>query len=117
MRPRRVGVFMNRSFRVVDVASFFRGAVISVARPLQPLADGFLFFALGAIVGAVLGGALGPQLSTHAGFRLIDAMQEDSIAVVIDELSDEVLDPARRAMTDGGGLHIICLPSRAGMLK
>jgi hypothetical protein len=45
------------------------------------LVDGLLLFVFGGICGAVLGGAFGPRLSTHAGFRLVDGMDEGHIAV------------------------------------
>lgn len=59
------------------------GREIPVSHALQPLADVLFFFVLGVFVGSVLGGALAPQQSAHAGFRLIDAMNEGSLALVV----------------------------------
>jgi hypothetical protein len=59
------------------------GRFIAVDPGWPPLADGLLFFVVGGVSGAVLGGAFGPRLSTHAGFRLIDGMEEGSIGVAV----------------------------------
>jgi len=59
------------------------GRFVTMAPDQAPLIDGLLFFVAGGISGAVLGGAFGEQLSTHAGFRLIDGMDEGSIAVLV----------------------------------
>ncbi len=59
------------------------GRFITMVPDQAPLFDGLLFFVAGGISGAVLGGAFGQQLSTHAGFRLIDGMDEGSIAVLV----------------------------------
>ena len=59
------------------------GRIVTMAPDQAPLIDGLLFFVAGGISGAVLGGAFGQQLSTHAGFRLIDGMDEGSIAVLV----------------------------------
>ncbi|MBC5804744.1 MAG: hypothetical protein DLM53_08580 [Candidatus Eremiobacter antarcticus] len=49
----------------------------------QALADILICFVLGAIVGSIWGSALCAQSSTHAGFRLIDGMQEGGLAIVV----------------------------------
>lgn len=59
------------------------GRFVTMAPDQAPLIDGLLFFVAGGISGAVLGGAFGQQLSTHAGFRLVDGMDEGSIAVLV----------------------------------
>ncbi len=59
------------------------GSIVGVAKPLQPVADAMLFLALGGIAGAALGNAFGPQRSTHAGFRLVDAMEDGGIGLVV----------------------------------
>ena len=59
------------------------GALIHLAHPALQLANVGFYFVLGAIVGSVLGAALGPQASTHAGFRLIDGMQEGAYALIV----------------------------------
>lgn len=59
------------------------GALIPVPHAALQLANAGFYFVIGAIVGSVLGAALGPQTSTHAGFRLIDGMQEGAYALVV----------------------------------
>jgi hypothetical protein len=59
------------------------GALIHVPHPALQLANVGFYFVVGAIVGSVLGAALGPQASTHAGFRLIDGMQEGAYALIV----------------------------------
>jgi len=57
-------------------------SILPVDPSMRSVAAALLFFAIGASVGGVLGGALGKQPSTHAGFRLIDAMEDGSVAAV-----------------------------------
>jgi len=59
------------------------GALIPVPHAALQLANAGFYFVLGAVVGSVLGAALGPQASTHAGFRLIDGMQEGAYALIV----------------------------------
>jgi len=59
------------------------GALIPVPHAALQLANAGFYFAIGGIVGSVLGAALGPQASTHAGFRLIDGMQEGAYALIV----------------------------------
>jgi hypothetical protein len=59
------------------------GRLIPVPHAALQLANAGLYFVLGAIVGSVLGAALGPQQSTHLGFRLIDGMQEGAYALIV----------------------------------
>lgn len=59
------------------------GRFVSPIPDQAPLVEALLFFAAGGISGVVLGGAFGGQLSTHAGFRLIDGMAEGRIAVAV----------------------------------
>lgn len=59
------------------------GALIPVPHAALPLANVGFYFVVGAIAGSVLGAALGPQASTHAGFRLIDGMQEGAYALIV----------------------------------
>ena len=64
--------------------SFTRaGNILPVPHLLQPLANALFFFVIGLFVGSVLGASLAPQQSAHAGFRLIDAMQEGSLALIV----------------------------------
>jgi hypothetical protein len=74
------------------------GRFITMVPDQAPLIDGLLFFVAGGISGAVLGGAFGQQLSTHAGFRLIDGMDEGSIAVIVSCVHDRA--SAIRAIFD-----------------
>ncbi len=91
------------------------GSIIAVSAALRPLADGLLFFAIGAIAGAVLGNALGAPPSTHAGFRLIDAMEEGRIAVIV-EIPEDKAESVRRSMEAAGASELLQLPreSREG---
>ena len=59
------------------------GPLIPVPHAALLLANAGFYFAIGAVVGSVLGAALGPQASTHAGFRLIDGMQEGAYALIV----------------------------------
>jgi len=59
------------------------GPLIPVPHAALLLANAGFYFVIGAVVGSVLGAALGPQASTHAGFRLIDAMQEGAYALIV----------------------------------
>ena len=56
---------------------------IPVSAALQPFAWILFGFVIGLFVGSILGGALAPQRSTHAGFRLIDGMSDGKIALVV----------------------------------
>lgn len=58
-------------------------AIVAAPHDMALLANIALYFALGAIVGSVLGAALAPQPSTHTGFRLIDGMQEGGYALIV----------------------------------
>ena len=73
-----VGAIAGAALGLLPVGHF-----IAVDPGWVPLADGLLFFVVGGVSGAVLGGAFGPRLSTHAGFRLIDGMEEGSIDVEV----------------------------------
>jgi hypothetical protein len=58
------------------------GNIVAAPAYLHVLADAALYFVVGAIIGSVLGAALAPQPSTHAGFRLIDGMQDGAYALI-----------------------------------
>ena len=77
------------------------GQFIVVDPGWTPLADALLLFVVGGISGAVLGGAFGPRLSTHAGFRLIDGMEEGSIAVAATTKQPQIV--SVRAVFDTAG--------------
>jgi MFS family permease len=73
-----VGAVAGAAFGLFPLGHF-----IAVDPGWAPLADGLLLFVVGGVSGAVLGGAFGPRLSTHAGFRLIDGMEEGSIGIAV----------------------------------
>jgi hypothetical protein len=84
--------------------------------PLDPhyriIGDMLLLLVVGALAGATLGGALAPQRSTHAAFRIVDEIEHHGFAVVAR------LDAARAAAAaqnlEGiGGLHVIRVPEDA----
>jgi hypothetical protein len=59
------------------------GSLLPVPHAALQLANAGFYFVVGAIIGSVLGASLGPQASTHAGFRLIDGMQEGAYALIV----------------------------------
>lgn len=67
----------------------------------QALADVLICFVLGAIIGSVWGGALCAQSSTHAGFRLIDGMQDGGLAIVVQAQRERI--PEIEAMLQEAG--------------
>lgn len=74
------------------------GGVAGLPPSLAPFGDALFFLVIGGVVGAVLGGALGPQRSTHAGFRLVDGIEEGRVAVVADvpiAVADELVSKLR----------------------
>ena len=58
------------------------GRYVAAPAGMLVLANAALYLVIGGIVGSVLGAALAPQSSTHAGFRLIDGMHEGGYALV-----------------------------------
>jgi hypothetical protein len=85
------------------------GAIIAVAKTIQPIACAMLLLVLGGIAGAALGNAFGPQRSTHAGFRLVDAMEEGGIGVVV-TTDDEKAPDVMRILRDAGAIEVIAVP-------
>jgi len=85
------------------------GKIMPVAGAQQALADGLLCFALGAIAGASLGGALGPRRSSHVGYRIIDALDAGAIAVVA-EVPDAVVEIAVTALEFAGAHDVLRIP-------
>jgi len=73
------------------------------------LADVLLFFILGALAGATLGGALAPQLSTHAGFRIVDELEHGALAVVAKAAPDQAA-AVTTSLATAGGLHVLRVP-------
>jgi hypothetical protein len=84
------------------------GAVMPAEPSLRAIAAAMLFFALGVAVGGVLGGAFGKRPSTHAGFRLIDAMEAGEIAAIGSVLTDRSSE-ARKMLEDNGAADIIVI--------
>lgn len=85
------------------------GAFTPVPPGVRPLADALLLFALGAVAGASLGGALGPRRSTHVAYRIVDAIDEGSIGVTA-EVPSAVVEAALKALEAAGGTDIIKVP-------
>jgi hypothetical protein len=82
------------------------GQLAHVVPELSIVADALFFFVVGIIGGAVLGTAIGPRLSTHVGYRLIDGMQEGSIAIIASCASYQVA-AASAAMTESSAVDVI----------
>lgn len=57
-------------------------ALLPVAANAQRIALIAVMFIVGAIAGSVWGAAFSPQSSSHAGFRLIDGMQDGGFALL-----------------------------------
>lgn len=73
------------------------------------LASALLGVIVGSLAGATLGGALAPQRSTHAAFRIVDEIEHHGFAVVA--ALDAATAPAAIALlTAGGGLHVLSVP-------
>jgi hypothetical protein len=73
------------------------------------LADALLLFIVGALAGATLGGALAPQRSSHAGFRIVDELEHGGLTVVA-SVDAERAPIAVRLLNDAGGLHVMRVP-------
>jgi hypothetical protein len=92
------------------IVGLFPGIHLVPADPsYRLLASALLLFILGALAGATLGGALAPQRSSHAGFRIVDELEHGGLAVVAS------LDAARAGdvanmLTAAGGLHVMRVP-------
>jgi len=60
---------------------------VAALMPVQPsarmLALAAFCFLVGTIAGSVLGAAFAPQSSSHAGFRLIDGMQDGGVVLIV----------------------------------
>jgi hypothetical protein len=95
------------------------GVVIGIAIGLSPLgrlthvapefsivADTLFFFVVGIIGGGVIGTAIGPRLSTHVGYRLIDGIQEGSIAIIASCAAGQAA-AASSAMTESNATDVI----------
>src|ERR1700694_1651622 len=76
--------------------------LMPVERSAQTLALVAFWFVVGAIVGAVLGAAFAAQSSSHAGFRLIDGMQEGGLVLIIAAARDRG-DALQEILESSGG--------------
>jgi hypothetical protein len=100
------------------VIGYFAGFT-AIARfvPLQSgrpwVALVLLGFAIGVAIGGVFGGAFGRRPSTHAGFRLIDAMEEGQVAVVA-LVGAHRTDEAMQLLERAGAADIIAFAGRTG---
>lgn len=82
------------------------GAIVPVDAGVRTIACTVLFFAVGVAAGGVLGGAFGRRPSTHAGFRLIDAMEAGDVALLA-LVDASRLEEARRALEGAGAAEIL----------
>lgn len=96
-----VGILAGIAFGLSPV-----GQVAHVEPEFSIVADALFFFVIGIIGGAVLGTAIGPRLSTHVGYRLIDGMQEGSIAIIASCASHQIT-AASSAMTESNAVDVI----------
>jgi hypothetical protein len=105
------------------VIGSFCGVVVGLALALVPHIDimpvlpqhravayALLFFVVGALAGATLGGALAPQRSTHAAFRIVDEVEHRGFALVA-RVDGPTAPLAAQALEVTGGLHVISAPS------
>lgn len=84
------------------------GALMPVDPTARTIASSILCFAIGMAVGGVLGGAFGKRPSTHAGFRLIDAMDAGDVAA-IGTVDAERVAEVRSALQDRGAAEIVVI--------
>ena len=84
------------------------GAAAGLALSFFP-AISIVFFILGALAGATLGGALAPQRSTHAGFRIVDELEHGALAVVAITDSERAA-TVKTSFATAGGLHVLRVP-------
>ena len=90
--------------------------IVTIEPQYRAFAGVLLFFILGAIAGATLGGAFAPQRSTHAAFRIVDEIEHGGVAVVasVDAASASRVEEALIACK---GLHVMRVPSEPGGSK
>ena len=82
--------------------------VIPVDAAARPVAATLLTCVIGVACGGVLGGAIGKRSSTHAGFRIIDAMEAGHAAAVGDVAAGRV-DDVRGALERAGASEVIVI--------
>ncbi len=83
-------------------------AIVPAADNLRSTALTLLCFAVGVAAGGVLGGAIGTRASTHAGFRLVDAMEAGHAAAIGDIAADRI-DAVRAQLEAHGASEIIVI--------
>lgn len=98
------------------IAGFISGSTpLAAIMPVDPsartAAATLFFFIVGVAVGGVLGGAFGRRPSTHAGFRLIDAMEAGDVALLA-SVEEEHLNDVRRTLESAGASDIIAIEAR-----
>ena len=87
--------------------------IVTIEPQYRAFASILLFFILGALGGATLGGAFAPQRSTHAAFRIVDEIEHGGVAVVA--VVDAASAPSvEEALAAAKGLHITRVPSADG---
>jgi hypothetical protein len=84
--------------------------IVPVDPRYRVFATVLLCFIVGALAGATLGGALAPQRSTHAAFRIVDEIEHHGFAIVA-VLDAESAPAAAEILNTGGGLHVMSVPS------
>lgn len=84
------------------------GSIVPVDAGARPLATALLLFAIGVAVGGVWGSAFGKRSSTHAGFRLIDAMEAGDIALVGVVNEGQAIE-AQRLLAENGAADIVLI--------
>ena len=86
--------------------------IIPVGTHYRALAYALLFLIIGALAGATLGGALAPQRSTHAAFRIVDEVEHKGFALVA-RIDAARAPAAAQTLEAGGGLHVMSVPASA----
>jgi hypothetical protein len=84
------------------------GGLLPVDPSMRMLAGALLLFAVGIAVGGVLGGAFGRRPSTHAGFRLIDAMEAGDIAFIA-SVDASKIDEVRISLETAGANDVLVI--------
>jgi hypothetical protein len=88
------------------------GALLPADGAMRVLAWALLLFAVGVAIGGVLGGAFGSRPSTHAGFRLIDAMEEGGLALVA-TIDGSQVDAVKQQLEAGGAADVVVIEASA----
>ncbi|MBV8365440.1 MAG: hypothetical protein JO194_02975 [Candidatus Eremiobacteraeota bacterium] len=104
-----IGAFAGAALGLA-LGAFTRLDIIPVGPTYRVLVYALVFFIVGALAGATLGGALAPQRSTHAAFRIVDEIEHHGFALVA-HLDGASAPAASEALNAHGGLHVMSVPS------